>query len=131
MKQLISKSKMVLAIALITTFSFTSLQSFAYKGDTPVEFKYLGNTNDQPVFQLNLNNSESDEFVVTLKNLSGDILYSEKVSGTQISRKYRINTDEIDKEIRVEVTSKKDNSKTVYTVSRNSHVVEDVVINKL
>jgi len=43
-----------------------------------------------------------------------------------------LNTDEIGiSEIRFEVSSKRSNTKTVYSVSSTSRVVEDVVINKL
>ena len=139
MKKVMNKSKMIMAIALMVTFNFASAftvapaQNFASYGTrNPVEFKYIGSTNDQPVFQLNLNNSESAEFVITLKDFSGNVLYTETVSGKQILRKYRLDTDEIDANgIRVEVSNKKDNSKTVYTINRNRRIVEDVVINKL
>ena len=139
MKQVMIKSTMITAIALMATSNFASAftvapaQSFiSYAAGNSVEFKYLGTTNDQPVFQLNLNNNELAEFVVTLKDHSGNVLYTETVSGKQISRRYRLDTDEIDaNDIKVEVSNRKDNSKTVYTINRNRRVVEDVVINKL
>jgi len=114
------------------TFSVASVESFAdNKSDNPVELKYLGSVNSQPVFLLNLNNNESDEFVVTLKDRAGNVLYSETLKGKLVSKKYRLDTDDSASEIRFEVSSKKDNTKTVYTVVRNTHVVEDVAINKL
>lgn len=130
---------MITAIALMASSNFASAftvapaQSFiSYAAKNSVEFKYVGTTNDQPVFQLNLNNNELAEFVVTLKDHSGNVLYTETVSGKQISRRYRLDTDEIDaNDIKVEVSNRKDNSKTVYTINRNRRVVEDVVINKL
>ena len=131
MKTFISRSK-IIAIAFMLTFSVGSAQSFAdNKTDNPVELKYLGNVDNQPVFLLSLNNNDADEFIVTLKDQSGNVLYSEEVKGKQISRKYRLNTDEVASEIRFEVSRKKDKSKIVYTVSRTTRVVEDVDINKL
>ena len=86
----------------------------------------------QDIEQEELEDDEADEFVITLKDLSGGVIYSEKVKGKLISRKYRLNTDEIGiSEIRFEVSSKRSNTKTVYSVSSTSRVVEDVVINKL
>lgn len=139
MKKVMNKSKMIMAIALMVTFNFASAftvspaQSFAsYHTGNPVEFKYIGSTNDQPVFQLNLNNNEPAEFVITLKDHAGNVLYTETVSGKQISRRYRLDTDEIDdNDVKVEVSNKKDNSKTVYTINRSRRVIDDVVINKL
>ena len=134
MKTFISRSK-IIAIAFVFTFSLASVKNFAYgtnKIDNPVELKYIGNVNNQPQFLLNLNNNEADEFVITLKDLSGAVLYSEAVKGKQVSRKYRLDTGEIGvSEIRFEVTSKKSNIKTVYAISTTSRVVEDVVVNKL
>ena len=135
MKTFISRSK-IIAIAFVFTFSLASMENSAHgiysKSNNPVELKYIGNENNQPLFQLNLNNDEADEFVVTLKDLSGGVIYSEVVKGKLISRKYRLNTDEIGiSEIRFEVSSKRSNTKTVYSVSSTSRVVEDVVIIKL
>lgn len=132
MKTVISRSK-IIAIAFVLTFSLASVKNFAYgtnRIDNPVELKYIGNVNNQPQFLLNLNNDEADEFVITLKDLSGAVLYSEAIKGKQISRKYRLDTGEIS-EIRFEVSSKKSNIKTVYAISATSRVVEDIVVNKL
>ncbi len=132
LKTVINKTKMA-AIASMVIFTMASAQSFAgIKEEGPAEFKYIGTTNDQPVFLLNLHNADADEFVITLKATSGEVLYSEKVSGKEIERKYRFTTDEIDNGgITVEVTSKKNKSKIVYAAKRQSHTIEDVVINQL
>ncbi|MEO6455092.1 MAG: hypothetical protein ABIN97_13515 [Ginsengibacter sp.] len=132
MKSAMNKTKMTV-IAFMIIFSIASTQSFANnKDENPVEFKYIGTANDHSVFQLNLNNTEADEFIITLRNSFGEMLYTEKVAGKEIKRKYRLNTDEIDAgKITVEVSSKKNDSKITYAVSRKTHVVEDVIITKL
>jgi hypothetical protein len=134
MKTIINRSKLI-ALAFILTYSLESAECFAgYKNtnDNTVELKYIGSENNQPLFQLNLNNSESDAFGITLRDASGNVIFYEEVKGTQISRKYRLNTDEIDVSgIRFEVTSKNSSTKTVYAVNRKSHVVEDVIVNRL
>ena len=132
MKTFISRSK-IIAIAFMLTFSVASAESFAgTTSDTPAELKYLGKVNNQRVFELNLHNNEEDRFVITLLDQSGNILYTGEVKGTNVSRTFRLNTDEIGTpDLKFEVRSKKNNSKTVYKVSTTSHVVEDVAINKL
>lgn len=134
MKTIIKRSKLI-ALAFILTFSLASAESFAgdkTRNDNTVELKYLGSVNNQPLFQLNLNNAEPDAFAITLRDVSGNIIFHEEVKGTQISRKYRLNADEMDVSgLRFEVTSKNSNTKTVYAVNRKSHVVEDVIINRL
>ncbi|MEP6596283.1 MAG: hypothetical protein ABJA71_10070 [Ginsengibacter sp.] len=135
MKRFISRSK-IIAMAFALTFSLGSVENFAQdtnnKSDNPVELTYIGNVNNQPQFQLKLNNNEAGEFVITIKDLSGNVLYSEVATGKLFSRKYLLNIDEMGvSEIRFEVSSKKSNSKTVYAVSTTSRVVEDVAVNKL
>jgi len=137
MKTLMNNTKFAVTI-LMVFFTMASVQSFgtgitdSAKDENPVELRYIGKTNNQPVFSLNLHNAEADQFTITLKSTSGDVIYSEKISGAEVERKYRINTDEIDTPgITIEVFSKKNNSKTVYAVNRQSHVVDDVIINKL
>ncbi len=132
MKNVMNKARRT-AIILMVMFTIVTAQSFAKNNDgAPVEFKYIGTTNSQPVFQLNMHNADAGEFVITLKTSSGELLYTEKVSGKQIERKYRLNTDEIDASgITVEVSSAKDNTKIVYAVNRKTRTIEDVVINKL
>jgi hypothetical protein len=79
-----------------------------------------------------LNNDETAAYVVTLRDASGDVLYSEEIKGNQFPRKYRVNTDEAGVSgIRFEVKNKKDNTKTTYAVNATSHVVQDVAISKL
>lgn len=133
MKKVMNKTK-IAAIAFMVIFATASVNVFAAapKDENPTEFKYIGSTNNQPVFVLNMHNSANEEFVITLKSAYGDILYSEKVSGKEIERQYRLTTDEFDNDgITVEVTSKKNNTKVVYGAKKQSHVVEDVVISKL
>jgi hypothetical protein len=132
MKTVMNKTRIVL-VAFMLLFTVASSNSFAGTNDKGiVEFKYIGNTNNQPVFLLNLHNNDAGEFLITLKTQSGEVLYSEKVEGKQIARKYRLNTDEFDASaVNVEVVNRKDNSKVVYAVSIQTRVVNDVVVNKL
>ncbi|MEO6328076.1 MAG: hypothetical protein ABIO55_04055 [Ginsengibacter sp.] len=130
-KTVINKAKLV-ATASVLVFTMASAQSQYNTDEIPVEFKYIGTTYNQPVFQLNLHNSEADEFVITLRNSTGDVLYSEKVAGKEIIRKYRLDTGVIDaSKITVEVNSIKNHNKSVYAVNRTTRVVEDVVVTKL
>lgn len=132
MKKAMNKTRTA-AIAFMVVFTMASAPSFAViKDETPVEFKYIGSSNNQPLFQLNLHNADEGQFVITLKTSSGDVLYSEKISGKQLVRKYRLSTDEFDASgITVEVSSVKSNTKVVYAVNRKTRTVEDVVINRL
>ena len=135
MKKAMNNYKMA-AVALATVITLgISNTSFAAgnKSDVPSELKFIGKNQSLPVFQLNLNNSEAGEYVITIKEASGNVLYSEKVSGEKISKRYKLDTEdaEIFTGTTFEVTNKATNETTVYKVSNNTKVVEDVVIAKL
>lgn len=101
-------------------------------GETPAVLKYIGNVNDQPVFQLTLSNTESDEFYITIKDATGYVVYTERVSGKDVTRKYRLNTDEVEVTgLTFEVKSKLNDNKVIYTIQKNGYYVEDMVVSKL
>ena len=90
-----------------------------------MEFKYMGKMNNQPLFQLNLNNAEINEYIITLTDQTGAVIYDERVAGKELSRKYMLNLDEIDaSEVRFVIKNKKDNSVTNFTVKRNYSLID-------
>jgi hypothetical protein len=127
MKKAMIKSGIITG-ALMVTFTLASIQKIVAqsKNENPVEFKYMGKTNNQPVFLLNLHNSEANEFVITLTDENGTVLYDDKVAGKDVSRKYRLDLDEIDaSEIRFQIRNKKDKSINYFTVKRNVSFIDE------
>ena len=59
------------------------------------ELKVVAHLDNQPVFQLSLNNSQHAKFLVVVKDETGAIVYQETVSGVNIKRKYQLNTEEL------------------------------------
>ena len=120
-------------VALTLTFSTTTL---ANGEKTPksssIELKFIGHYENQPVFQLNLNNTEEDEFSITFRDDYGNVLYSGKVKGSNISKKFMLNTEEIgDNVLSVEVKAKKNDKAEIYQINRNRSYVEETVVNKV
>ena len=133
MKTLINiLSKTVIVLVAIFTMSFSQTTGTPGKTENPVELKYIGSKDNQPQFQLNLNNTEADDFVVTIRNKTGEIVYKERVSGSLVSRKYQLNTDDYTASgFTFEVLSKKTKTKTAYSVSETSRLVQDISITAL
>lgn len=126
--------KMALTVSAILILSLgqtTMANDTVPKNPLPVEFNYVGISNDKPVFLLTINNTETDEFVINIKDQFGYVLYSEKVEGTNFSRKFLLNAEIDAVGIRVEVKSKKTNTSNVYSVKGNTRYVQDVYISKL
>jgi hypothetical protein len=95
------------------------------------ELKMIGRLDNQPVFQLSLNNASNERFVVVVKDEFGAILYQENVSGVNIKRKYQLNTEELGYVgITFEIISTKDAKPAVFTIENSTRVVAETLIVK-
>ncbi|WP_315821011.1 hypothetical protein [Paraflavitalea speifideaquila] len=126
----------IMAIALVAfslSFSTSTLaNNEKEKIASVIELKFIGHFENQPVFQLNLNNKEEDEFTITFRDDFGNVLYSGKVKGTSISKKFMLNLEEIgDNVLSVEVKAKKNNQSEVYKINRSRSYVEETVVSKI
>ena len=108
------------------------------KTDNPMEFKFIGKIKNHPVFQLNLNNTESEEYFISIKDENHVLLYSEKVKAkdANFSRKYQLDIEEDDLNapgfgVTVEVTSAKTHKTQVYKISSQRTVNENIIVAKL
>ena len=125
----------VFAIAAIFVFTIAFIvpapaQSNGDK-NASVELKFIGNIENQPVFILNFNNAEEDEFTVVVRDETDNILYRDILKGENLSRKFMINTEGQEvASIKFEVTGKKTAKTIVYEINKKSRVIEDVVVNR-
>lgn len=123
------------AIALFTLFAVsTGFTASANTPDsTPVpQMKMIGRTSNDPVFQLNLNNSEFGKFVVIVKDEYGYILHTEVLTGVNVQRLYQLNTDDLSGiGVRFEVFNDKNERTTAFTISNNRTVVQETAVAKL
>ena len=137
MKQATNKTT-IIAAGLISIFTMALLPSTfaAVKTGEPVELKFIGSKASQPVFLLNLNNPEVGEYLIALKDQDMNVLYSEKIKGINLSRKYQIAVEEAefrspDFGVNVEVTSLKTHKTEVYKIRSSTRIVENILIAKL
>lgn len=122
-----------MALALIAGTVATA-PAFANEGSNPaIELKFIGHSNNQLVFQLNLKNAEEEEeYVINITDKEGNTIYTERIKGVNISKKLLFNKEEIgDDVMRVKVRSKKTNVTETYEINRSTRVVEETSVNKL
>jgi hypothetical protein len=125
-------SRTAVILLAIFTMSFSQNTGTPGKAENPAELKYIGSKNNQPQFQLNLNNTESDEFLIMIKSRTGEVIFKERVSGSFVSRKYQLDTEDLNGNgFTFEVISKKSKSKIAYSVSETSRTVQDISITAL
>lgn len=122
----------VVVLALSLTFSTVSMANEGGKRKHVAELKVVGKVENQPVFQLDLNSSEADEFTVTFRDDLGNVLYTDRFEGANISKKYMLKTEDMaEATINVVVRAKKSGTIEVYTIDRNTSYVEETVVNKI
>ncbi len=136
MKQAMNKTKMI-TMGLITLFTMGLTHPTMATGtnENPVEIKFLGSFENHPVFLLNLNNEDGDQYSVTIKDANNNVLFTEKTKQADFSRKYKLDIEESDFrapgfQLSVEVTSLSNKKTQVYKINTVSHVIEDVIIAK-
>ncbi len=137
MKTKMNATKMIaVALLAICTIGTSAKAVAGTNPNEPIELKYMGKTENQPVFQLNLNNPEASEYLISIKDESGNELYSEKVKGANITRNYRLDIKDVDMSsstfgITVQVTAAKSHKKEEFHVKSTTHVVENYEVAKL
>lgn len=127
---------MTLGLIILCTMGLSQTSFAGVSNNEPVELKYVGNVESQPVFQLDLNNEEADEYVINIKDAGSNLIYSEKIKGANLLRTYRFAMDDADFKsadfgLRFEVTSTKTHKTQVYEISSNTQVIEKIVVVKL
>lgn len=135
MHTLISKVAMPVAFICVVLLSAVPGSVKAQEGlkeDTPVEVKYLGQVNYQPIFQIDINNEAEEELFVVLKDEDGSVLYTEKFKDKKFSKKFQFNKADLqDLKIIMTLASKKEKINQVFLVNKTTSVVEDIVVSKV
>lgn len=133
-KAIIKTGVITLGINIIFMMGFSQAPALTNKNEV-IEFRLMEKFDNGPLFQLNMNNTEAAEFLIKIKNGEGSVLYSEKVNGKNIFRKYLVVLESEDLYdafyVRFEITSKKTNEKFVYNVTNKTLVVSDIIVAKL
>ena len=123
---------LAMSLFFVLSLNLTASATDEDKKPSTIQLKMISNANEAPVFQLDLNNKEVEEFYVTIKDNFGNTLYSDKIKGSNISKKFKLNPEGMsDESIRVEVRSKKTNKSEVYTINRSAKYIQETVVSKL
>lgn len=141
MKRAISKTRTITAVLVsIFMLGFTPVTKSEEKNETvekkqSASIKFMGKLTNGPLFQLNMNNTELDEFLVRVKDADGNLLYSENLKGVNVSRNYQlaIDRDELYEtlNVRFEITSLKTKQTFIYNATNKSRTVSDIIVAKL
>ena len=119
-------------VALTFAFSNTALANEEGPSKNVTELKFIGNKENQPVFELNLKSTVEDEYTVTFRDEYGNVLYAEKFKGVGFTKKFMLKSEDFgDAALNVVVKSKKNGSTEVYSINRSHTYVEETTVNKV
>ncbi|MBK5269798.1 MAG: hypothetical protein JJE22_02170 [Bacteroidia bacterium] len=120
-------------IVILTTATASVTLANDSTGSVPSELKYLGITNEQLVFQLNIDGTGVEtNYTVLIVDKAGNTLYRENVKGEKLSKRFLINSDLVNEnELKFQITNRKSNETVVYQVNQTVRTIQDVVVNKL
>ena len=136
MKNVITMKKAII-VALATIFSTALLNSASATqnlNDVPgVVVKYLGVVDNNPVFEIVFNSNEIDNYVVRIKDENGTVIFTEKLKGKNMSRRYRIDTEQElgEDALWFEVKAIKTKKTDLYVAGVREDVKRSMAINKL
>jgi hypothetical protein len=99
-----------LGLVALVTVNFASATPY----NNAAELKLVGRNNNQPLYQLNINNATEQEVIVIVKDVHGEVLHYEVVKGANISRTFLLTVDENETaDLRVEVINRNSKSKSI------------------
>lgn len=116
------------AIGLLTLLAVTTGFTASAANETPTaELKVTGNVNNQPLFQLNLNNKENNRYAIIIKDELGEVLFEERVSGVNITRKFQMNADELTGvNVNIEIINLANSTSSVFSIKNNKTVTAEI-----
>lgn len=101
------------------------------KKQSTTDLQFVCKVKNLPVFRLVLDSEKSNEYIVTVKDEFGEVLFSERLRGTSISRMYKLDSESNDlvSGTTFEVVSSK--KTTVYKIKNLTTTVDDFSVTKL
>jgi hypothetical protein len=131
----IRKASFRLGIASFSLFTFLPALLNAQDKDKPttaVEIKYIGTVNNQPVFQIEFDNRNKENYNVSIKDEDGNTLYFERFKDEKFSKKFQFERTGIDDmKLTFTLKSEKEKQSQSYEVNTSVRVIQDVVVTRL
>jgi hypothetical protein len=125
----------LLAAAMIVLFSIsfaTAAQANNNGEKLPVVVKCIGYENESPIFHVSFANEAEEEFLFTIKDVQGNLIYSDRIKGKSMQRKFKLVSEDVPyDEFNFEFTNLKTNTSVKYKVVAKTRIVNDTEVTKL
>ena len=140
MKIVNTKMKAMLSVAAIAAVFVLSTGTAMANGEKknseksilPIEVKYVGSLNEQPVLEVSLDNESGEDFRVSLRDEHGELLYSGSFNNKKFVKRFQFDNGSINPmRILLTISTKKLSQTETFEISNTRQVIEDVVVEKL
>jgi hypothetical protein len=127
--------KTIFTSVMLASVLYTSVAKAEEKKSgkiTPYELKYVGKVHEQPIFQLNIENTQNEDLYLSLEDEVGNILYTEKFSEKNFSKKFQFDLSQsTTTKIKMTVSTKSSRQSQVFEINNVQTLVENVVVTKV
>lgn len=98
--------------------------------NTTPQLTKVSDVNNQPVFQLKLNNNQKDIYTLVVKDLSGVVLHEEKITDAKTVRNFALDRDAFNNASTFifDVRNNSNNIHTLFEIKNTTRVVNDVIV---
>jgi hypothetical protein len=119
-------------IFLMSLSSSAQAQDKESQSVNPVEIKYLGTIDDQPVFQLDFDNAYEKNVKLSITDENGLLLYGGRTNEKKFSKKFKFEKAGIDPvKLTFTLTTGKEKQSQVFEINTKVWTVKDVVVTRL
>jgi hypothetical protein len=133
MKKIFNNSRLI-AIAFFTVFTAMAPAVMANNSkDLPVELKYVGNINNQTIFELIVSgNTLNNDYTIIIRDQFDNPFYRENIKADNFTKKFLFDSDELgDDTLVFEIFNRKTNQSAKYKINRQSRFVEEVAVHAI
>jgi hypothetical protein len=112
----------VMGLVALTAVNFASATTTPYNNAT--ELKLVSSEKNLPVYQLQLNNTATEEVLVVITDNYGTVLHSEVLKGTNITRNFQMDLEDLNgADLTMKVYSRSTSKTTAFAITDNATVV--------
>lgn len=120
------------ALAFISAALFSAASAQPPKEEAPAaKVVYLGKNDDQSVFRLVVENTPGEDYLISLKDETGSVVYSEKVTTALYNKKFYIEEPLMESgELTLSISSRKTGVVQKFVINKKFTTTEEVVVKK-
>ena len=131
----LSRTKKSILNLGLAGFLFVGLPSVVIAEEKPgtpsgVSVNYVGSVDNQPVFQIEFDNKNEEQFTISIKDSDGNVLYVERSKDKKFVKRFKYQGEEAVK-LTFVLSTDKEKQAQVFEVNKSIRVVQDVVVNRL